>query len=301
MLNRTQTRSGHQAAIYDLQLAPDGFFSAAADGYLVHWHREDVDFGRVVAKVEGGKFLCLATLPDGGLVAGALDGGVHWLYPEETTRNRHIAHHAKGVFDVIRIEEEVFTVGGDGILTRWSVKEQRSLESLPLSANSLRCLAYSAEHDTLAIGASDGQVYLVGRKDFDLIGQHRANEPSVFCVAFQPGFPRIVSGGRDAQLRFFELASSRTPPSEITAHLSTVNDLAFDPTGRYLATASRDKTVKLWETATWSLLKVAEVVRDRGHVNSVNTLLWLDEQTLITAGDDRRILEWQVGAAAGAH
>ncbi|MEM9261488.1 MAG: hypothetical protein AAGA62_17745 [Bacteroidota bacterium] len=132
------------------------------------------------------------------------------------------------------------------------------------------------------------------------MGQHQANEPSVFCVAFQPGFPRIISGGRDAQLRFFDLAYSRLPAANITAHLSTINDLAFDPTGRYLATASRDKTVKLWEVDTWQLLKFDEVVRDRGHVNSVNTLLWLDERTLITAGDDRRILEWEVGAAAGA-
>ncbi|MEM9260014.1 MAG: hypothetical protein AAGA62_10230, partial [Bacteroidota bacterium] len=104
MLTRTQSRSGHQAAIYDLKHAQDGFFSAAADGYIVHWQREDVDFGRVVAKVEGGKFLCLTSLPDGGLVAGTLDGGVHWLYPEAPDQNRHLAHHKKGVFATILVE-----------------------------------------------------------------------------------------------------------------------------------------------------------------------------------------------------
>ena len=65
-------------------IPPRRFYSAAADGYLVHWHREDADFGCVVANVEGGKFLCVTTIPD-GLVAGALDGGVHWLYPDTRT------------------------------------------------------------------------------------------------------------------------------------------------------------------------------------------------------------------------
>ena len=299
MLRRISARSGHRAAIYDLQPAPDGFYSAAADGFLVHWHREDVDFGRVVAKVDGGKFFSLATLPDGGLVAGAVDGGVHWLYPEAPERNLHVAHHRKGTYAVRLFGGQIFTGGGDGVLTRWDTATGRSLESFPLSANSLRSIAHYPKDDLLAVGASDGYVHVLHRATFEVIGKHRANDPSTFCVAFAPDvpWPRIVSGGRDAHLRFFDLAMSKGTPPPITAHLATVNALAYDPTGRYLATASRDKTLKLWDAAEdYRLLKVCEVIRDRGHVNSVNTLLWLDEGTLLSAGDDRRVLEWRLAA-----
>lgn len=299
MLTRIEERTGHNAAIYALKPAPDGFYSAAADGFIVHWHREDVDFGRVVAKVEGGKFLSLETLPDGGLVAGALDGGIHWLYPGQEERNLHVAHHQRGVFALLRVADDVFSAGGDGVLTRWDAKTGRTMESLPLSANSLRCIAYLERYDLLFVGSSDSKVYSVNRKDFSLAGSGNANEPSVFTVAALPEslFPGYVSGGRDARLRLSKLAFVKAPilPGVIDAHLATINALAFDPTGRYLATASRDKTVKLWEAQSLDLLKVCEVVRDRGHVNSVNTLLWLDEETLITAGDDRRILTWKLG------
>jgi WD40 repeat protein len=296
MLTRTEERTGHNAAIYALKPAPDGFYSAAADGLLVHWHQDDVNFGRAVANVEGGKFLSFDTLEDGGLVAGALDGGVHWLYPEEPERNLHVAQHTRGVFAALRVGEEVFTAGGDGVLTRWNAKTGRTIESLPVSENSLRSVTHYPERDLLAVGASDGKIYTLHQNTFELIGSHMANEPSVFCLAFQPNFeyPRIVSGGRDARLQFFDLAFSKDLPSPLDAHNSTINDLAFSPNGRYLATASRDKTVKLWDAKTWELLKVCEVVRDRGHVNSVNTLLWLDDETLITAGDDRRILTWKL-------
>ena len=292
MLKRTEERSGHNAAIYALRPAPGGFYSAAADGFLVHWHREDVDLGHLVARVEGGKFLCLATLADGGLVAGALDGGVHWLYPGAEDRNRHVAHHTRGTFAALRVGEEVFTGGGDGVLTRWNALTGRTAESLPLSPNSLRCLYHWAAEDLLLVGASDGVVYAVDRKTFVLRERFVANEPSVFCVAAVPGQPQtFVSGGRDAQLLVHRLGGGGEH-EPLPAHLATVNALAYDPTGRYLATASRDKTVKLWDAASLGLLKVCEVVRDRGHVNSVNTLLWLDERTLVTAGDDRRILTW---------
>lgn len=295
VLTRISERSGHRAAIYDLALSPTGFYSAAADGFIVHWHHEDVDFGEVVAKVEGGKFLCLATLEAGGFVAGALDGGVHWLYPGQEDRNLHIAQHTKGVFAVLRVGHTVFTGGGDGILTRWDVTTRRTVESLPVSTNSLRSITLGAGNRTLLIGASDGFVHEVDIETLMPSRKYPANQPSVFCAASpHNGTPVMVSGGRDARLRVRDLSDGREV-KVIDAHNSTINKLAFSPNGKYLATASRDKTIKLWDAQTFELLKVAEVVRDRGHVNSVNTLLWVNDELLLTAGDDRRILSWKVG------
>ena len=293
MLHRQQARSGHRAAVYDVAPAPDGFYSAAADGYLVHWHREDVDFGRVVATVAGGKFLCLDTVPD-GIVAGTLDGGVHWLYPDQADRNRHVARHRHGVFSVLRIGEEVFTAGGDGVLCRWSVPTARTTESLPLSQQSLRRIAYDPVYDRLAVGASDGKIYLLDRASLRLIDQRLAHPPSCFALDFSPDGEFLFSGGRDAGMaRWSVIGGKLEERQRLIGHLMTVNALAVHPGGEILATAGRDKTVKLWGAENLRLLKVIESVRDSGHVNSVNTVAWLDESTLITAGDDRRILEWR--------
>jgi WD40 repeat protein len=292
MLSRTSVRSGHRAAIYALHSAPDGFYSAAADGYLVHWHREDVDFGRVVATVEGGKFLSLARVGD-ALVAGSLDGGVHWLYPDDPDRNRHLAIHRRGTFAIRAEGGELFSTGGGGMLVRWSVAEARTLESYPLSQQSLRCVAYDPQTERIAVGASDGDIYLLG-KNGTLLDRQSAHLPSVFTVAFSADGRQLFAGGRDAHIsRWSVSATGLSLERKVPAHLLTVNQLALHPNGRYLASASRDKTVKLWRADDLKLLKVCEVVRDRGHVNSVNTLCWLDGETLITAGDDRRILEWR--------
>jgi WD40 repeat protein len=60
------------------------------------------------------------------------------------------------------------------------------------------------------------------------------------------------------------------------------------------ATASRDKTIKLWDFSSGRLLKVLDTVRYGGHVNSVNRLLWVDN-VLLSASDDRTVSIWEIG------
>ncbi|MEM7571864.1 MAG: hypothetical protein AAF433_03135 [Bacteroidota bacterium] len=298
MLSRIAERKGHEGSIYQLQRAADGkgLLSVAGDGWLVYWPEQAEEHGKLLAKVASGQLLCALALTGERLVTGDLTGGLHWLYPgSDGQQNKHLAHHRKGVFALQRIDDQLFSAGGDGFLSRWSIAESRVLESLPLSQQSLRCLAYYADKDLLAVGSTDQHIYLIRASSMQLLNQWRAHDNSVFSIAFSPDGQQLISGGRDAMLKVWQLTELATKPvllQDIPAHNFTVNSLAFSPKGQFLATGSRDKTLKIWRTADWELLKVAEPIRDRGHVNSINSLCWLSEQELVTAGDDRRILSW---------
>lgn len=56
-----------------------------------------------------------------------------------------------------------------------------------------------------------------------------------------------------------------------------------------------DKSIKIWEAATFRLLKVIDRARHAGHGTSVNKLLWLEyHDRLISASDDRTVSIWAV-------
>ncbi len=290
--------TGHNSGIYALEPGPEpgSFLSAAGDGWIVQWQLDTPDKGQLLAKVDTQVF-SLCYLPGTHtLVAGDMNGGVHWLNLNEHRPNRHLAHHQKGVYGVLAIDGDVFTIGGDGVLTRWDKEAQRSIESVHLSAQALRAIDFSATTNQLSVGSSDHSIYLLDRTSLAVTGHRvKSHENSVFSLQFHQEGQLLFSGGRDAHLKVWRIGEEWELLSSQPGHWFTINDLILDPQKRWLISASRDKTVKFWDPNTFELLKVLETARDGGHINSVNRLLWLPgTNCLASCSDDRSIIIWEV-------
>lgn len=293
--------TGHKASIFALSATetPRYFLSGAGDGWVARWDLEAPENGQLVAQVET-QIFSLCYLPEREVaVAGNMNGGVHWIDLKQPEKTRNIAHHQKGVFAILRQGDAVFTTGGQGMLTRWNVESGRAAESLQLSHQSLRCIAYCPARDELAVGSSDNAIYLLDAQTLAL--RHKledAHSNSVFSLAYRPDGQYLFSGSRDAHLKAWALGDVPKLADQKPAHWFTINTIAFHPSGRWLATGSRDKTVKIWDAYTFELLKVLETVRDGGHLNSVNRLLWTAHQGhLISGSDDRSLIVWKVKEA----
>jgi len=81
----------------------------------------------------------------------------------------------------------------------------------------------------------------------------------------------------------------------IPAHNYAIYSIVFSPNKKYFATASRDKTIKIWNAEILELLVRIDKKNFDGHTHSVNKLLWSDYKNyLISAGDDRAIMVWEI-------
>lgn len=290
--------TGHRAALYALAQGRDDrhFLSAGGDGWVVEWSLDEPENGQLIASTETQLF-SLCALPDRKrIVAGNMNGGLHWLVRDAPDKTRNVQQHKKGVYDMLALGQHLFTAGGDGVLTRWDMAAASTMESIQLSNQALRSIAFSEKRLEIAIGASDNNIYLLDAETLKL--KHsisNAHDNSIFTVAYSPDGRYLLSGGRDAFLKVWKVGSWQIAPisPKKAAHLFTLNHIAFSPDGALLATASRDKTVKIWDASTYQLLKVVDTIRQGGHINSVNRLLWLQD-CLISASDDRSAVIWDL-------
>jgi ribosome assembly protein 4 len=118
----------------------------------------------------------------------------------------------------------------------------------------------------------------------------RAAARARYEAARGAGAERLATGSDDFTICLWEPATSKTPTARMTGHQGLVNQVAYSPDGRWVLSASFDKSVKVWDGATGAFVATL-----RGHVGPVYQVAWsADSRLAVTASRDSTLKLWDV-------
>ncbi|MBF9142064.1 WD40 repeat domain-containing protein [Hymenobacter properus] len=298
-VTKIATLAGHRDAVYALTGgAGAAIYSGSADGMVVGWDAADpARDGELLARVENSVY-ALRHLPELGLLV--LGHNFQGIQAIDLTQ-RKLAHATAlppvAIFEIVAsmIRQRLYVALGDGTLAVLTLPDFRIEKLLRLTNKSLRCLALHEGRGELAVGSSDTLTRILDLDSLETKFTLGESTNSVFSVAYAPDGTRLLTAGRDAQIRTWDVAADYVLASQVPAHMYTINHLAFSPGGQYLASCSLDKSIKVWDAATLTLLRVLDRARSAGHGTSVNRLVWPGtENRLVSCSDDRSLAVWQL-------
>jgi ribosome assembly protein 4 len=122
----------------------------------------------------------------------------------------------------------------------------------------------------------------------------------VLCVEWDSRESLLATGGHDGQIRLWDPKSGKQAGQPLLGHAKWITSLAFEPLhlakgSQRLASASKDGTVRIWNTATRKLECVLS-----GHAASVNVVRWGGENVIYTGSSDRTVKIWSGVDVSGA-
>jgi WD40 repeat protein len=262
---------------------------------VVEWDLDHPKDGKLLARLPHSVYALEVDPKRNTLIVGHNYEGIHVIDLNEKKESWSLKLGTAAIFDLKIFGDELYVATGDGVLFVVDLESRAIKKHIKLSTKSIRVLAIAPSKKQLALGFRDHSIHILDLEQGAApIARLEGHSNSVFALDFSPGEEVLVSGGRDACLKFWN-TNSYFLEENIVAHLYAINYLSFREDGKYLVTCSMDKSLKIWDSTSRNLLKVIDKARNAGHGTSINKVFWSTYSgVIVSVSDDRTIAIWQI-------
>lgn len=286
---------GHKNWVMCLSWSPDGRYlaSGSMDNTVIIW---DGETGKPIGSPLKGHTKWITSLsweplhlqsPSYRLVSSSKDGLAKVWDVTGKTCLITLSQHKDAIACVKWAGSgHIYTASRDRSIKIWT--PQGSLvKSLDGHAHWINTLALSTDY-ALRTGAFDHNGQLkVDRNDPEAMKQAALER---YKAALPEGREVLISGSDDFTMILWNPDESNKPVARLTGHQALVNHVMFSPNGQFIASASFDKSVKIWNAKTGKFLASL-----RGHVGSVYQIAWSsDSRLLCSCSKDSTVKLWEL-------
>ena len=272
---------------WNVEVGPDGkYLLAGADGFSKVY---DARTGELVFEAPG--YFSVFS-PDSKKVAAGYDDGIHfWDVPS----GKEIVLTSRIYYEGITFEyspdgKRILTSDFGGVPVIWDVETGQKLVEFIGHTASARFVYFSPDGTRVISFGDDGTTRVwhagTGKQLMELRGQGVDG-----TGAFNPDSKLIATtGGSGYSDIIIWDAKTGEQRSTIVAHTAGINHLEFSPDGKWIASASTDRTAKIFDVTTGR-----EIVTFAGHTEPVIEVDFSPDGTrLATSSTDGTLRVWNI-------
>jgi WD40 repeat protein len=245
------------------------------------WDMRDGQPGRTF-EVPGRSATAAAWSPDGKTLIGS-GGGKTFAWTADTGKSLHEWNHSSQA--LVFATNGALAASTEAQVLVW----QRGLDKEP---------AVVAQHWASSIAfAPDGSLFA---GSYVTVAHWKPDGPKPvrvidaagsLSIQYTPGRP-LVTGPGESAVSLWNLATGQRI-ARLEGHTAGVAAAAWSADGKLLATASGDKTVRLWDAGGKPVRTLT------GHEGPVSCVAWADGRTLASGSADKTVRLWQATSDGG--
>jgi hypothetical protein len=299
----TKSLPGHDlgaARALVTDVAGDKIYSGGSDGRIIQWRESksgwDANIITDATKRPNYQVYSLDVSPDGKFLLAA------GLYTVDATRNfvelydlnNPTAAPKKITGFVHSIEDIHFTPDGKGFYARDNAgksirySDLSTAKEIISTSNKINAIDLSSDGSKIAGAADNGSLYIWDLKASNAVTEldkQSGRETPLNAVAFSPDGSQIVIGDERGVLKIY---AGGLLIRTLSGHEGPIEEIKYNNKGDFMATASKDKTVRMW-----NITKLSEQpIELRDHADWVWSIAFSpsDEQIMIGLHSTRQVV-----------
>jgi len=278
----------HSQDVTCVRFSPDGKYvaSASKDSTIVLWNIETGN--KIFTKKCNGQFYAVAFNPDGKTVAGACNE--KYIYIWDIASGQEKLKLNKGYFPFTSIEYNtsgtMLAGGSFASVTVWDPKNGTEIKTYSGHLNMIKGVVVSPDGKYLASSGSEGVL-----KIWEIATGKRINSfPNYSAgssVCFSNDSKSVVSANIN-DLKIYTVISG-AEKNIITGHTLPVSGVNYSFDGKLLASASMDKTIRIFDAHTFKLLQTCN-----GLESLIGVPVFSPDGKYIVSPDVNYVKVWEV-------
>lgn len=277
---------GHSKPIMSLAVSEDGksFFTGDISGRICGW---DVESG--VAEPLAGSHTNQTShlvVTKGNLFSSGLD---------DTVRLNGVSTKAENGSYKVDSQPKGFSAHGNTAVIATGdslivLDGTKKMSSIPIKYQ-VNSIAISVDGTQVAVGA-DSEIVIYELNSHTLSEKKRltGSRGQIISLSYSPDGQHLAAGDTQRQVIIYSVSSGEAKLVDWVFHQAKVNSISWSPSSLFVASGSLDTHIFIW-----SIEKPSKRIQIKGaHVGSVNVVAFLNENTIVSAGQDGTAKTWVI-------
>ncbi|CCI20766.1 WD40 repeat domain-containing protein [Microcystis aeruginosa] len=185
--------------------------------------------------------------------------------------------------------------GDDQTLRIWSLETKKLISTLTGHQDKVTAVAVPPDGEIIASGSEDKTVKIWSVKTGEILATLQGHSDKVLTVKFSQNGQLLASGGGENDKTVIIWNLGEKSSITLKGHsdwFGGILSVDFGSNNKFLASGSKDKTIKIWDIKRGTEVKTLSEHSD--HINSVSVSP--NNQLLASGSDDKRLKLWDLKA-----